>query len=283
MSPVTKAPDPDAASRDAVHRLLAESRHWPLLSAAEERTLAQRIERGDRGARERMILANVRLVIALARRYQSEGVDLVDLVQEGMIGLICAVDRFDWRPGHRFSTYASLWVRKYVAAARARASRAVRVPRELARRTRHATVIEADLTRALGRAPTDAELAPAAGLSLEQVREIRICCQADLRLDRPVSEDDPTPVGELIAADGPAPDEAVAEAWRTRALRSALAALDDRERTVIQMRFSDHEASTLRDVAIRIGRSPEWARHLQDRALRRMARDRELAAACDVA
>jgi RNA polymerase primary sigma factor len=267
---------------DGIEDLLANARRRPLLTAAEEVLLAQRMEAGDASARERLILSNVRLVVSVARAYQTRGVPLADLVQEGMIGLIRAVDRFDWRRGFRFSTYGTIWIRKYVCVAAERNARPLRVPPSLLRRARRAAVAEQELTVRLGRRPTDAELADAVELSVEDLHRARIADQTPISLDRPLSDDDEAAtMGDLIANGDPAPHTVAAARWQTRALAAAVASLPDTERTVIQLRFGaaadGGRARTFDEIGGAIGRSAERARQIEDRALRRLAAKHDLA------
>jgi RNA polymerase primary sigma factor len=264
--------EPSDSTIDTVEHLLAQSRRWPLLSGADERALARRVERGDTQARERMILSNVRLVVSIARRYQGCGVPMADLVQEGMIGLIRAVDRFDWRPGFRFSTYGTIWIRKYVQMAVDAGERPLRVPPSLVRRARQVAATERRLTVQLGRAPNDEELAAGADITLDQLRDVRLSALPVVALDRPL-DDDATTVGDLLPALGDAPDARLEARWRTGVLTAALGSLQETERQVIALRFDANRADrrTFAEIGAAIGRSPERTRQIEDRALRRLA------------
>jgi RNA polymerase primary sigma factor len=265
---------------DQIAALLRRSRRTPLLTAAEEVALARRMERGDLDARERLIVANVRLVVSIARRYQGQGLPLADLVQDGMLGLMRAVEKFDWRRGFRFSTYGTIWIRKYVQHAVEVHGRSLRLPVALARRARRVAVVERELTVRLGHHASDAELAAATGLTLREIEQVRVADQAPVALDRPVGEAGDTVLADLIPAAGPSPEEVVTSAWRTHALDAAVASLPETERTVIELRFGrrgDGAMHTLDDVGDAIGRSAERARQIEEQALRRLAANSRLA------
>jgi RNA polymerase primary sigma factor len=262
---------------DPVDQLLAEARRSPLLSADEEVSLARRAERGDPAARERLITSNIRLVVSVARRYQGHGLPLADLVQEGMLGLIRAVDGFDWRKGFRFSTYGTIWIRKYVQRSLETAGDSVRKPVTLVRRARRVTLAERELGLRLGRTPTEEEVARAAGLTADQLHEVRISEQSTLALDRPVTEDAATSVADLLVADDPGPEAHVTARAQTRALAAAIASLPDHERAIIAARFGTEGRISLHQAGAAIGRSAERARQIEEQALRRLASHRELA------
>jgi RNA polymerase primary sigma factor len=264
---------------DPLAQLLAESRRWPLLTPAEEIELAKRIERGDLAAKERLINSNLRLVVSIARKYQGQGLPMGDLVQEGILGLIRATEKFDWRKGFRFSTYGTLWIRQGIQRGLENTSRTIRLPVHVSQRARKVARIERQLTVKLGHEPTDEELADAAGLSLEELEEIKSADQALASLDRPVGEDGATTFGELLADDGPLPEDELSEAWRTEALESAVAELPEQERTVIELRFGsglEGKAHTLGQAGKVLGVSAERTRQIEERALRRLARNADL-------
>jgi RNA polymerase primary sigma factor len=265
---------------DPLHQLLAESRRWPLLTPAEEMELAQRIERGDLVAKERMINSNLRLVVSVARKYQGQGLPLGDLVQEGMLGLIRAVEKFDWRKGFRFSTYGTLWIRQAIQRGLENTSRTIRLPVHVAQRSRKVGRIERELTTKLGHEPTDEEIASAADLPLAEVVEIRKAERAVVSLDKPVGDDGDTSLGDLISLETPAVDEEVHEAMTSQTLLEAIASLPEQERDVIEMRFGagDQEPQTLSQAGKRLGVSTERARQIEERALRRLSQRPELQA-----
>ena len=201
---------------DSLQLLLREAGRYPLLKPSEEIELAKRIERGDLDAKERMINSNLRLVVANARRYQGQGLALGDLIQEGMLGLIRAVEKFDWRKGFRFSTYATLWIRQAIQRGLENTSRTIRLPVHVAQRSRKVGRIERELTTKLGQEPSDEEIAAAADLPLEDVIEI---CKADRAVVEPRQARGRRrrdAFGDLLAIETPAVDEEVHEALKSR-------------------------------------------------------------------
>jgi RNA polymerase primary sigma factor len=271
---------------DPLHQLLAESRRWPLLTPAEEVELSQRIERGDLAAKERMINSNLRLVVSVARKYQGQGLPLGDLVQEGMLGLIRAVEKFDWRKGFRFSTYGTLWIRQAIQRGLENTSRTIRLPVHMSQRARKVARIERELALKLGHEPSDAEIADAAELTVEEVEEIRQADQAPASLDKGVGDDGETAFGDLLAADQLSPDEEVAEAWQSEILQNAIGDLPEQERRVIELRFGanpEGKQHTLGQAGKVLGVSAERTRQIEERALRRLSTVGELAALRDAA
>src|SRR5947207_12450080 len=195
------------ATTDALQLFLNEAGRWPLLTAQEEVELAKRIERGDKEAKERMINSNIRLVVSIAKRYQGHGLSLLDLIQEGIIGLIRAVEKFDWRRGFKFSTYATWWIRQAVQRGVANKSRTIRIPVHIAEREQRIGRAERELAPKLGRAPTEEEVAKHAKLPLKQVREVRSAARAVTSLDRPIGEENEGALGDLFASDQAAPQQ----------------------------------------------------------------------------
>jgi len=266
---------------DPLHQLLAESRRWPLLTPPEEVELSQRIERGDLAAKERMINSNLRLVVSVARKYQGQGLPLGDLVQEGMLGLIRAVEKFDWRKGFRFSTYGTLWIRQAIQRGLENTSRTIRLPVHMSQRARKVARIERELALKLGHEPSDAEIADAAELTVEEVEEIRQADQAPASLDKGVGDDGETAFGDLLAADQLSPEEEVADAWQSQVLQSAIGELPEQERRVIELRFGanpEGKQHTLGQAGKVLGVSAERTRQIEERALRRLSTVGELAA-----
>src|ERR1700674_1002381 len=202
---------PDTFIPESVDQLLAHSRRYPLLTPAQEIDLAQRIERGDLHAKEMLVNSNLRLVASNARRYQNQGLPLADLVQEGMLGLIRASEKFDWRKGFRFSTYATLWIRQAIQRGLENSGRTIRLPVHVAQRSRKVGRIERELAVRLGREPTLAEIAAEAGLPIDQVEEGRDQRAALVSLDQHVGEDADTALGDLLASDEPPPEETAHE------------------------------------------------------------------------
>src|SRR5215203_1504723 len=213
------------STTDTLQLFLNEVGRYQLLTAEEEVELAKRIERGDREAKERMINSNLRLVVSIAKKYQGHGLSLLDLIQEGIIGLIRAVEKFDWRRGFKFSTYATWWIRQAVQRGVANKAREIRIPVHIVERERKIARVERELTTRLGRPPTEAEIAKAAKLPIKQVREVRRAARAVTSLDRPGGADEGTPFGELVAGEAPSPEEEVTVSLGLDTLREAVAQL----------------------------------------------------------
>jgi RNA polymerase primary sigma factor len=260
-------------SLESLELFFRAARAHSLLTAAEEIDLAQRIERGDLEAKERMINANLRLVVAQARRYQGHGLPLEDLVQEGMLGLIRAVEKFDWRKGFKFSTYGTLWIRQAIQRGLQNSGRTIRVPVHVAQRQVKVRKVEAELNLKLGREPTDEEIAAVAELPIEQVTEVRELARGLSSLDQPVGEDAETSLGDLLASDAPEPSEEVAESLRDEQLASVVAQLPDLEREVIELRFglTGDEPRSIRQTGSDLGITAARAGELEARALSRLA------------
>jgi len=270
----------DSFIPESVDQLLAHSRRYPLLTPHQEIELAKRIERGDLAAKELMINSNLRLVASNARRYQNQGLPLSDLVQEGMLGLIRASEKFDWRKGFRFSTYATLWIRQAIQRGLENSGRTIRLPVHVAQRSRKVGRIERELTVRLGREPTIEEVAQEAQLPIEQVEEVRDQRAALVSLDQHVGEDADTALGDLLPSDAEAPEDTAWENEKERIVHAAIAQLPDTERTVITMRFGTgrEEPQTLTAIGKRLGFSAERASQLEQRALKKLAESTDLAA-----
>jgi RNA polymerase primary sigma factor len=269
------------ATTDALQLFLNEAGRWPLLTAAEEVELAKLIERGDREAKDRMVNSNLRLVVSIAKRYQGHGLSLLDLIQEGIIGLIRAVEKFDWRRGFKFSTYATWWIRQAVQRGVANKSRTIRVPVHIAERETKIARAERELAAKLERAPTDAEVAKHAKLSTKHVKEVRQAARAVTSLDRPVGDDGEASLGDIVAGESPPVHEEVEVSLQEEALQAALAELPERERTVLGMRYGlgpDQDPTSLEEIGRRLGLTRERVRQIEGRALERLALHREVAA-----
>jgi RNA polymerase primary sigma factor len=227
-----------------------------------------------------MINANLRLVISVARKYQGQGLPLGDLIQEGMLGLIRAVEKFDWRKGFKFSTYGTLWIRQAIGRGLANSGRTVRLPVHIVARARKIQDAERKLAVELGRQPTEEEIAARVDLPLDEVADIRRADRGPTSLNQGVGEDAETELGDLISADGPSIEEEVASELDGERLRSAVDTLPEVERNVITLRFGldRDEPQALRETGRRLGLSSERVRQLEDRALRRLARDDAVAA-----
>jgi RNA polymerase primary sigma factor len=265
---------------DSLQLFFNEARKHPLLTAEEEIELAKRIERGDLEAKDRMINSNLRLVISVARKYQGQGLPLGDLIQEGMLGLIRAVEKFDWRKGFKFSTYGTLWIRQAIGRGLANSGRTVRLPVHIVARARKIADAERKLAVELGRQPTEEEIAAHVELPLDEVVDIRRADRGPTSLDQGVGEDGETALGDLIAGDGPSIEDYVSTEMGSAALRQAVGTLPENERTVITLRFGldREEPQALRETGRRLGLSSERVRQLEDQALRRLSKDDTVAA-----
>jgi RNA polymerase primary sigma factor len=270
----------EGGSMDSLDLFFRQARQHALLTAAEEIELAKRIERGDLEAKNRMINANLRLVVSQARRYQGHGLPLEDLVQEGMFGLIRAVEKFDWRRGYKFSTYGTLWIRQAIQRGLQNHGRTIRLPVHVAQREVKVNKIAGELSVKLGREPTDEEIATVAELPIEQVFEIRELSRALTSLDQPVSEDGETELGDLLTSDQPGPDEEVADRMRDSKVAEVVARLPEPERKVLELRFglTGDEPRTVRQTGSELGIPASKASELEELALRRLARSGELEA-----
>jgi RNA polymerase primary sigma factor len=278
-APVYVNGDLAAATTDALQLFLNEAGRYPLLTAAEEVELAKRIERGDQEAKDRMINSNLRLVISIAKKWQGHDLPLLDLIQEGIIGLIRAVEKFDWRRGFKFSTYATWWIRQAVQRGVANKARTIRVPVHIAEREQKLRRADRELRAKLGREPTDEEVAKQAKLPLEQMLEVRRAARAVTSLDRPVGEGDAS-YGDLVASEhAPPPEEEVRVTLGTEALYRALAELPDREREVLKLRYGlngDVNPASLEEIGQRLGITRERVRQIEANALEKLAVNREL-------
>jgi RNA polymerase primary sigma factor len=266
------------ATTDALQIFMREAGRYPLLTRAEEVELAQRIERGDLEAKEKLINSNLRLVVANARRYQNQGLPLLDLIQEGVLGLMRAAEKFDWRKGFKFSTYATFWIRQALQRALDNHSRTIRVPTTVAQLERRVSQAERRLEAAFGRPPTDDELIAAAEIDPEDLERVRDAARAVTSLDRPVGDDDGTTLGELLPGAERGVDEEVELSLRESAVRRALRHLPMRERRVVELRYGMErdEPATTREVARELNISPSLVNRIEKRALERLAAEREM-------
>ncbi len=270
----------DDVTTDSLQLFFNAARKYPLLTAAQEIELAKRIEKGDMNAKDRMINSNLRLVVSVARKYQGHGLTLGDLVQEGMLGLIRAAEKFDWRRGFKFSTYATLWIRQSIQRGLENSSRTIRLPVHIAQRERKINRTERELATKLGREPTEDEIAEAVELPVDQVIEIRKAARPLTSLDQPIGEDGETSFGDLITAQQPAVEDEVVQDAGTTAVQLAVSSLPERERNVVQLRFGlgGEEPTPLRETGRRLGISAERVRQIEEEALARLAESGELSA-----
>jgi RNA polymerase primary sigma factor len=271
---------------DALQLFLNEVSRHRLLTAEEEIDLAKRIERGDQEAKERMINANLRLVVSLAKKYQASQLSLLDLIQEGILGLIRGVEKFDWRRGYKFSTYATWWIRQAIERGIANKERAIRMPVHVRQRERKLLRAERELASELDRPPTDEEIAQRAKVPVKQAREVRDAARVLTSLDRPVGESEEATLGDLFESDQPEVSEIVAVSLREDAVRRAVAELPENEREVVKLRYGlngDPGPKSIEDVVRQLGIPRDHVKRVESQALRRLARMREIEALHEVA
>jgi RNA polymerase primary sigma factor len=270
-----------AMTTDSLQLFLNEAGRYPLLTAAEEVELAKLIERGDKGAKDKMVNSNLRLVVSIAKKYQGHGLTLLDLIQEGIIGLIRAVEKFDWRRGYKFSTYATWWIRQAVQRGVANKSRTIRIPVHIVEREQKIARAERELLLQLERMPTDEEVAQKAKLNLKHVRETRQAARTVASLDKAVGDDSDTSFGDLVAQATSDVAEEVQVALDESALHRAITQLPEREQKVIRLRYGldeEMEPKSLEEIGRRMGITRERVRQIETQALARLAERREIAA-----
>jgi RNA polymerase primary sigma factor len=270
-----------AMTTDSLQLFLNEAGRYPLLTAAEEVELAKAIERGDKAAKDRMVNSNLRLVVSIAKKYQGHGLSLLDLIQEGIIGLIRAVEKFDWRRGFKFSTYATWWIRQAVQRGVANKSRTIRIPVHIVEREQKIARAERELVAQLERPPTDDEIAERAKLQLKHVREARTAARSVASLDKTIGEDGDTAFGDIVATESSNVEEEVVIGLGEDALHLAVKTLPERECAVVTMRYGlDHKEDplSLEEIGRRMGITRERVRQIEMQALQRLAEKREIAA-----
>ena len=272
--------DASESAGDSLQLFLHDIAQRRLLTAAEEVELAKRFERGDQEAKNRMIESNLRLVVANAKRYRGLGLPFLDLIQEGMLGLIRAVEKFDYRRGFKFSTYATWWIRQAMQRGLQHHSRTIRIPVHIGQELTRLRAAERKLGSELGREPTTEELAKQLEMDPHQIDELRAAERIPVSLEAPVGAEGDTELGSLLPFDGPSPLDQVAVELEEESVRRALERLDEPARQVIQLRFGigGGDPLTLREVASRLGLSAEGVRKLERRALRRLAAEADLQA-----
>jgi RNA polymerase primary sigma factor len=266
------------ATTDAMQLFLREAGRWQLLTREEEVEIAQAIERGDLAAKERLVNSNLRLVVANAKRYQNQGLSLLDLIQEGVLGLIRAAEKFDWRRGFKFSTYATYWIRQALQRAIDSRARTIRIPTTVAQLERKVARAEREFEAREGRPPTDDELAEIADVDPADIANMREAARAVTSLDRPVGEEGETTLGELLPGGGRAVTEEVEISLREDAVQRALDRLPEREREIVKRRFgiNGDNPTSAEAVARELEISATRVREIESRALERLASEREL-------
>ena len=274
-----EGPLPEAVP-ETLDLFMARAGRYRLLTPAEEIELAQDFERGDLSAKDRMINSNLRLVVSIARRYQGHGLTMSDLVQEGMLGLIRAVEKFDWRKGFRFSTYATLWIRQAIQRGLENGGRTIRLPVHIGQRLRQINRIQRELTERLDRDPTLEEVAEAAELDVEQVAQILDAARTPASLDQTVNDDGDTELGDLLD-DGQEPvEEEVLRSVSSSLVERAVAGLPELERKVIRLRFGvgGAEGLSVARTGRELGLSERRTAELEARALHQLAGQPDLQA-----
>jgi RNA polymerase primary sigma factor len=259
---------------DSLRLYLSEIGKVPLLTADQEVSLAKRIERGDMEAKAHMVEANLRLVVSIAKGYMGRGLSFLDLIQEGSLGLIRAVEKFDWRRGYKFSTYATWWIRQAVTRAIADKARTIRIPVHMAEKLNRVVQVERHLVQQNGRDPLPEEIAKELGLEPEEVREIQRIAQLPVSLEKPVGEDDDSELAAFVEDEGaPSPFDEASDSLRGRDLRRVLEALPERERQVIELRFglTGGEPRTLEEVGREFGVTRERIRQIESKTLRKLS------------
>jgi RNA polymerase primary sigma factor len=268
-----------ATTTDALALFMHEVNRFELLTAEQEVELAKRIERGDMRAKDQMINANLRLVISIARRYQGHELTLLDLIQEGILGLIRAAEKFDWRRGYKFSTYATWWIRQAVERGLANGARTIRLPVYVIEREKQIAKAQRRIALRLGRPATEEEIAAEIDMTERQVLDMHSIARTVTSLDKPVGDGEEMPLGALLPSPAAQPEEEVEVSLRQDAVRSAVSSLPEQQRAVLELRFgmaSDTEPRTLDEVVEQLGLSRNKVRRLEADALARLGRTREI-------
>jgi RNA polymerase primary sigma factor len=260
-------------SLDSLRLYLRSIGRVNLLTAEQEVTLAQRIERGDMRAKQQMIEANLRLVVSIAKGYLGRGLTFLDLIQEGSLGLIRAVEKFDYRRGYKFSTYATWWIRQAVTRAIADKGRTIRIPVHMVEKLNKVVHVERQLVQSLGREPTPDEIAGELDCSVREVRDILRMAQQPVSLEKPIGEEEESELGDFVEDQtAESPFELASENLRRDNVRRALAALPQREREVIEMRFglSGGRPRTLEEVGRAFNVTRERIRQIENHTLKKL-------------
>ncbi|MGK2938983.1 MAG: sigma-70 family RNA polymerase sigma factor [Solirubrobacteraceae bacterium] len=270
---------------DQLEQILRSAEHFPLLDHETVVGLAQRIEKGDLAAKEKLINSNLRLVVSIARNYQGQGLALGDLVQEGMLGLIRAAEKYDYRKGFRFSTYATIWIRQALQRGLDNTGRTVRLPAHVAQRVRKLRRVERELAVELGEAPSSEKLAEVLETDLDEIGRLRDYDRVLASLDAGVGEEEDTPLGALIPVEGADTEQQVLDTVHGQELRIQLNRLPQDERQVLDLRFGTGREGehSVEQTARKLGVPVKVARELERRALERLSREPEVAALREVA
>jgi RNA polymerase primary sigma factor len=261
------------APTDSLQLFLEQIGRIPLLTASEEVSLAKRIERGDPVAKNHMVEANLRLVVSIAKRHRNQGLPFLDLIQEGTIGLIRAAEKFDWRKGYKFSTYASWWIRQAVTRALANMARTIRLPVHITEQLKHIAAAERRLRAESGGNASSRQIAHAVGMTVGEVDWIREISQPPASLNKPLSEDG-AEFGDILEDDHIVrPEDAAATALRKEMLAKCLEALGDRGRRVLELRYglNDEEPQTLEQIGRLFNVTRERVRQIETQSLKQLA------------
>ena len=260
-------------SLDSLRLYLRSIGRVELLTAEQEIALAQRIERGDMIAKRHMVEANLRLVVSIAKGYLGRGLSFLDLIQEGSLGLIRAVEKFDYRRGYKFSTYATWWIRQAVTRAIADKARTIRIPVHMVEKLNRVAHVERQLVQRLGREPEPAEIAAELQWSIREVRDILRVAQLPVSLEKPIGDEEESELGDFVADDAAeSPFESATESLQREDIQRALDALPERERQVIELRFGlrGHEPLTLEEVGRAFGVTRERIRQIETNTLKKL-------------
>jgi RNA polymerase primary sigma factor len=285
-APAEEVAETREVSTDALQLFLKDIGKVDLLTAAQEVELAKRIERGDHMAKQEMVEANLRLVVSIAKRYRNQGLPFLDLIQEGTIGLVRAAEKFDYRKGFKFSTYATWWIRQAVARALADKARTIRMPVHVVEKLNKIVRSERKLRAELGREPMSIEIAHDLDLTLEEVEQIRRSAQTPVSLEKPVGDDDESEFGHFLTDETlPLPDEAAETSLRKESLLKILATLSARERRVLELRYGldGQHPRTLDEVGRTFNVTRERIRQIENQSLKKLRALAEAHALRDVA
>jgi RNA polymerase primary sigma factor len=260
-------------STDSLQLFLKDIGKVELLTAAQEVEIAKRIERGDHGAKQEMVEANLRLVVSIAKRYRNQGLPFLDLIQEGTIGLVRAAEKFDWRKGYKFSTYATWWIRQAVARALADKARTIRMPVHVVEKLNKIVRTERKLRAELCREPTALEIALDLDLPVEEVEQIQRSSQTPVSLEKPVGDEEESEFGHFLTDENvPLPDETAEVTLRAETLKKILSTLSHRERRVLELRYGldGEHPRTLDEVGRTFNVTRERIRQIENQSLKKL-------------